>query len=157
MATKRTSTTKKSDKTPSGTKKNGPPQNSATLVELRRIARAIVTSTSVADAKRTQSLYAETVEFPDLAGHESTAHGLQGLTEELGLWDRRTSDSRWHARNLWCDGQTIIIEWEARMASRPGGREELHREVAIHEIRNGKIVRERFYHEPTPGGAAKPK
>ena len=33
-----------------------------------------------------------------------------------------------------------------------GGRKVLHREIAIHEVRNGKIVRERYYYDPSALG-----
>ena len=59
------------------------------------------------------------------------------------------SDSRWHARNMWCDGQTVVIEWEAQLTLRPGSRKVLLREIAVHEVREGKIVRERFYYDPS--------
>ena len=45
-------------------------------------------------------------------------------------------------------GQTVLIEWEAQLTMRPNGKRILLREIAIHEIRNGKIVRERFYYDP---------
>ncbi|HEY8518247.1 MAG TPA: nuclear transport factor 2 family protein [Candidatus Binatia bacterium] len=122
------------------------PKGAPTLADLRRIARSIVTATSVADEKRMLSLYADSVESEE-AGQMPT-YGIEAIKQKNEQWKKMVSDARWHARNLWCDGQTVIIEWEAQLTLR-GGRKTLFREVAIHEIRNGKIVRERYYYDPT--------
>lgn len=152
MATKKTTTKKKTAKKSTAKKKQAAPRGAPTLADLRRIARSIVTSTSVMDEKRMMSLYADSIESEEVAGGSRPAYGLEGLKKKGEDWNKRVSDARWHARNLWCDGQTVIIEWEAQLAMKPGGRKVLHREIAIHEVRNGKIVRERYYYDPTPLG-----
>ncbi|HZR80241.1 MAG TPA: nuclear transport factor 2 family protein [Candidatus Binatia bacterium] len=124
-----------------------PPKGAATIADLRRIARAIVTSTSVHDEKRMLGLYADSVESQE-AGQMPT-YGIEAIKQKNEQWNRMVSDVRWHARNLWCDGQTIIIEWEAQITLRPGGRKVLLNEIAVHEVRSGKIVRERFYYDPS--------
>lgn len=126
------------------------PKGAPTLADLRRIARSIVTATSVGDEKRMLSLYADSVESEE-AGQMPT-YGIEAIKQKNEQWKKMVSDARWHARNLWADGQTVIIEWEAQLTLRPGGRKVLFREVAIHEIRNGKIVRERYYYDPSQLG-----
>lgn len=123
------------------------PKGAASIADLRRVARSIVTSTSVDDRKRMLSLYADAVESEE-AGQMPT-YGIEAIKQKMEQWDRMVSDVRWHARNLWCDGQTVIIEWEAQLSMKPGGRKVLLKEIAIHEVRSGKIVRERFYYDPT--------
>lgn len=142
MATKKTAADKTTAK-----KKAATPRGAPTLTDLRRIARSIVTSTSVMDEKRMMSLYSESVESEEVTAGSRPSRGLESLKKKGEGWDRRGSDAGWHARNLWCDGQTIIIEWEAQISVKPGGRKVPHREIAIHEVRNGKIVRERFYYD----------
>lgn len=151
MATKKT-TKKKTAKKSTAKKKAPAPRGAPTLADLRRIARSIVTSTSVMDEKRMMALYSDSIESEEVAGSSRPAYGLEALKKKSEDWDKRVNDARWHARNLWCDGQTVIIEWEAQLAMKPGGRKVLHREIAIHEVRNGKIVRERYYYDPTPLG-----
>src|SRR5581483_110231 len=124
-----------------------PPKGAATIADLRRIARAIVTSTSVHDEKRMLGLYADSVESQE-SGQMPT-YGIEAIKQKNEQWNSMVSDVRWHARNLWCDGQTIIIEWEAQITLRPGGRKVLLNEIAVHEVRSGKIVRERFYYDPS--------
>ena len=85
-------------------------------------------------------------------GRSRPTRGIEAIQAKNEAFNKRLSDARWHARNLWCDGQTVIIEWEAQLSLKPGGRKVLHREIAIHEIRGGKIVRERFYGDPSPLG-----
>src|SRR5262249_44695080 len=99
------------------------PKGAATVGDLRRIARAIVTSTSVHDEKRMLTLYADSVESQE-AGQMPT-YGIEAIKQKTDQWNKMVSDVRWHARNLWCDGQTIIIEWEAQITMRPGGRKVL--------------------------------
>ncbi len=122
------------------------PRGAPTTADLRRIARSIVTATSVRDERRMLSLYASEVESQE-AGGEST-FGIAAIEQKYARWNRRVANQRWHARNLWVDGQTVIVEWEASLTLRSSGRHKLLREVAIHEIRNGKIVRERYYYDP---------
>lgn len=122
------------------------PRGAPTTADLRRIARSIVTSTCVWDEKRMLSLYAPEVEAQE-PGREPT-FGIAAIEQKLARWNRRVAEQRWYARNLWVDGQTVIVEWEASLTLRSSGRRKLLREVAIHEIRNGKIVRERYYYDP---------
>lgn len=122
------------------------PKGAPTLADLRRIARSIVTATSVSDEKRMLSLYADSVESEE-AGQMPT-YGIEAIKQKTEQWNKMVTDSKWHARNLWADGQTVIIEWEAQLTLR-GGRKALFRELAVHEIRNGKIVRERYYYDPS--------
>ncbi|MFM7735473.1 MAG: nuclear transport factor 2 family protein [Alphaproteobacteria bacterium] len=124
-----------------------PPRGAATQSELRRVARAIVTSTSVHDEKRMLALYADSIESQE--ANQLPVYGIEAIKLKAEQWRKMVSDSRWHARNMWCDGQTVIIEWEAQLTLRPGSRKVLLREIAVHEIRAGRIVRERFYYDPS--------
>lgn len=151
MATTRGTAAKKA--APKTTKKTKPkaaapaPKGAPSLADLRRIARSIVTATSVADDKRMLSLYADSIESEE-AGQLPT-YGIEAIKQKNEQWAKMVSDARWHARNLWADGQTIIIEWEAQLTLRPGSRKVLFREIAVHEVRGGKIVRERYYYDPS--------
>ena len=151
MATKKTTPKKKNaTRTPRAKKRTPAPRGAPTIADLRRIARSIVTSTSVMDERRMLSLYADSIESEEVSVGARPSYGIAALKQKNENWTKRVSDARWHARNLWCDGQTVIIEWEAQLSLRPGGKKVLHREVAVHEVRNGKIVRERYYYDPTP-------
>ena len=94
-----------------------------------------------------RSLYAEDASSEEVATGEQV-QGLEQLEEKVSLPAALRRKANWSVRNLWCDGQTIIVEWVAHLPPRRSGspRPSL-REIAIHEIRNGKIVRERFYYD----------
>jgi ketosteroid isomerase-like protein len=146
MATRSTGTKRPAVKTKRTRAASKPlPKGAPTIEDLRRIARAIVTATSVDDEKRMLSLYADAVESQE--ADENPSFGIEAIKRKFQNWKEMTSNASWHARNLWVDGQTVLIEWEGQITMR-GGRRIPFREVAIHEIRNGKIVRERFYYDP---------
>jgi len=92
------------------------------------------------------SLYADAVESEEPG--QPPRFGIESIKKKFEQWGQMVSNQNWHARNLWVDGQTVLIEWEAQLTVRPNNRKVLLRELAIHEIRNGKIVRERFYYDP---------
>lgn len=150
MATSRTGAATRKRTTSRTTKPKERPAASTrgtpTLADLRRIARSIVTSTSVMDARRMLSLYADSIESQEVG--EQPTYGIDALRRKLERWNKRVSNQRWHARNLWVDGQTVIVEWEAHLTVKPGNKKVVLHEIAIHEIRNGEIVRERFYYDP---------
>ena len=53
----------------------------------------------------------------------------------------------WKARKIWTKGNTIAIQWDAQLKFRDGRSVEFE-EVAMHEVRGGKIVAERYYYDP---------
>jgi ketosteroid isomerase-like protein len=149
MATSRIGAATKRKTTRSAKPKDRPSpgtRGAPTLADLRRIARSIVTSTSVMDERRMLSLYADSIESQEVG--EAPTYGIEALKKKMERFNKRVSSQRWHARNHWVDGQTVIVEWEAHLSLRPGGRKVVLNELAIHEIRNGQIVRERFYYDP---------
>ena len=150
MATKKTTKKTAAKATRAKTGRAPAPKGAPTIADLRRIARSIVTSTAVMDERRMLSLYADSIESEEVGQNQHPTYGIEALKQKVINWNKRVTDARWHARNLWCDGQTVIIEWEAQLNLKPGGRKVLHREIAIHEVRNGKVVRERYYYDPTP-------
>jgi ketosteroid isomerase-like protein len=94
-----------------------------------------------------RALYAADVISEEVATGEKV-RGLDRLEEKVSLPADLRRQADWSVRNLWCEGQTIVVEWEARLPpERPGSPRIPLREIAIHEVRNGKIVRERFYYD----------
>jgi ketosteroid isomerase-like protein len=109
---------------------------------LDALARKIIRMTQVpsfGDAEL-RALYHE-----DAASQE--AAGWSGLTEKNERWSRMQSGATWVARRFWVGPDTICIEWDARVTLRDGRTVNLP-EIAVHEIRDGKIQNERFYYNP---------
>ena len=120
---------------------------------LEAFARRIVKVTSLPHVPL-RELYAENCTSTEAAG--PTVTGIAGLEEKLKRWESIQSGSTWKARNVWTGGNKICIEWEGVVNFRDGRKANLS-EVAIHEVKGGKIVAERYYYDPAalaPPGAA---
>jgi ketosteroid isomerase-like protein len=106
----------------------------------RRIVRATVDPSKFSLAE----LYAEDCSStepgaPALVGHEA-------LQQKMEMWGQMQEGTTWRARNVFIKGNTIGIEWEADVKLR-GGPTVRFEEVAIHEVKGGKIVNERYYYD----------
>ncbi len=121
------------------------PQVPPTHADLRKIARAIVAATCMSDIDRLLDLYAEGVESEEV-GSGQIYRGIANVEDKLRAWMKAHPEAIYHPAGLWCDGQTIVIDWEISLRSK--GRKVVLRELALHEIRAGKINRERFYYDP---------
>lgn len=103
------------------------------------------------------ALYTEDCTSQEASGQID--RGLDGLEDKLKRWEQMQSGTTWKATNVWVGPKTICIEWDATVNVRDGRTVRL-REVAIHEIKDGKIQYERFYYNPMAlappqgGGAA---
>lgn len=112
---------------------------------LRELARRIVDLTIRQDDEGSYALYADNVESIE-PGMPPTV-GIDAIKQKFARWRSTVSDSSWQARKVCVDGNTILIEWTGRVTfAATGTRAELN-EIAIHEVQNGKIVRERFYYD----------
>ena len=87
---------------------------------------------------------------PDAVSVEAsgaTAQGYAGLEGKMKGWEQMTTSMVSKPRNVWCGRNTICIEWDSTVNLRDGRSVQLH-EVAVHEIKNGKIQSERYYYDP---------
>lgn len=113
---------------------------------MRALARHIVGVSLGGDDEAILALYA-----PDVESKEATQPptvGIDALRAKFAGWRSMTSDASFEPRRVVVDGNVIVIEWVGRVTLAASGRQaELH-EVAIHEIRNGKIAREAFFYDP---------
>ena len=75
--------------------------------------------------------------------------GIDAIREKFKMWRSMVSDAVFLPRSVSADGNTIVIEWDGRVTLAASGRVADFPEVAVHEIENGKIVRERFYYDPS--------
>ena len=113
---------------------------------MRTLAQRIIDVTLADDDDAILGLYAEDVESSE-AGQPPMV-GLDALRNKLAGWRSMVSDTSFEPRRVLVDGNVIMIEWVGRVTLQASGRRaELH-EVAVHEIRDGKIVREAFFYNP---------
>ncbi len=111
---------------------------------VRALAQRIVDLTVRHDDVSSFVLYADTVE--SIEPGQPPFVGIEAIKQKFAGWRAMTTESTWQARNVLVDGNTIAIEWEGHVKFATGKEADL-KEVAIHEVENGKIVRERFYYD----------
>lgn len=81
--------------------------------------------------------------------------GHEALEAKLAGWESIQKKAVWKAKHTFVKGNAIAIEWAAEVTMNDGRVVNLN-EVAVHEIKGGKIVAERYYYDPGAlgGGAA---
>jgi ketosteroid isomerase-like protein len=87
---------------------------------------------------------------PDATSVEAsgaTAQGYAALEQKMKGWEQVAAGMTSKPRNVWTGRNTICIEWDSTVNFRDGRTVQL-REVAVHEIKNGKIQTERYYYDP---------
>ncbi len=109
-----------------------------------QLAKRIVDLTIRGDDEGCFALYAPNVESQEMGVPASI--GVDALREKFANWRTMTTESTWQAKNVWTFGNTIVIEWNGRVTMANGHTVDM-REVAIHQVENGKIVAERFYYD----------
>ena len=153
MATKRKKKASRSTKRSAGKKRparkrgGAKPKARAGGGDLRAFARRIVAVTQSNDDEATLALYADDVESTE-QGQQPT-RGIDSIRQKFAGWRSMVSDARFEPRRVCVDGNTIVIEWVGDVTlTASGNRAQLH-EVAIHEIRDGKITREAYFYDPS--------
>jgi ketosteroid isomerase-like protein len=74
--------------------------------------------------------------------------GVDALRAKFAGWRGMVTDTSFEPRRVLVDGNVVVIEWVGRVTLAASGRQaELH-EVAVHEIRDGRIAREAFFYNP---------
>ena len=114
---------------------------------LRALAQRIIDVTVANDDDATLALYAENIESKEANNPASV--GLEAIKQKFAMWRGMVSDAAFTPRSVVVDGNTIMIEWEGRVTLAASGRVAELNEVAVHEIAGGKIVKERFFYDPS--------
>jgi ketosteroid isomerase-like protein len=113
---------------------------------MRTLAQRIIDVTLANDDEAAFALYAPDVESIE-AGQPPT-HGIDAIRGKFAGWRNMVSNASFEPRRVCVDGNTIVIEWMGHVTLAASGRPAQLHEVAIHEIRDGKIAREAFFYNP---------
>jgi ketosteroid isomerase-like protein len=113
---------------------------------MRALAQHIIDVSLTHDDEAVLGLYAADIESSE-AG-QPPAIGIAALRAKFAGWRSMTTDSVFEPRRVVVDGNVIVIEWMGRVTLAASGRQAEIHEVAVHEIRNGKIAREAFFYNP---------
>lgn len=115
--------------------------------KLRELAQRIIDATVANSDEAMLAFYADDVESKEPGMPASV--GLDAIKQKFEMWRSMVSDATFLPRSLTADGKVITIEWEGTVTLAASGRVVEMPEIAVHEIANGKIVRERFYYDPS--------
>ena len=127
------------------TKKRGASGQAGPSIE--SLARRIVRMAQLPSigAAQLRAVYNENCTSEKATG--MVAVGYAGLEQKRERWEQMRAGECLKARNVWTGRDTICIEWDREVELREGRTVKL-REIAVHEIRNGKIQHERFFYNP---------
>jgi ketosteroid isomerase-like protein len=117
----------------------------AGVTSLDALARRFVRATQKPESFVVADLYAPDCVSIEAAGNADRGHA--GIEEKGKRWEAMQKGTRWNARNILTGKNLIVIEWDAEVTLNDGRVVQMN-EVAVHEIRNGKIARERYYYNP---------
>jgi ketosteroid isomerase-like protein len=126
-------------------RKTAAPKKPAAGSDLEALARKIVRATQNTALFDLRQLYAEGATSREATG--DVASGYAGLEAKMKRWESMQMGTTWRPRNVFVKGDTICIEWDATVKLRDGRTVSLP-EVAVHEVKNGKIATERYYYNP---------
>jgi ketosteroid isomerase-like protein len=112
--------------------------------DIQAVARRIVRATQKPDFQFV-TLYAPECTSAEPRGEPARGHA--GIEEKNARWKQMQTSTRWRARNVWTGRNTVCIEWDGEVTLRDGRTVNL-REIAVHEVKGGKILHERFYYDP---------
>ena len=118
-----------------------------TTPSLESVARKIVRVTKNPSQLKLADLYSEECSSIEPGPGEPMV-GLEALDQKLAFWVSIVEQQTWKPRNVWIKGNTIAIQWDADLKFKDG-RSVAFEEVAVHEVRGGKIVSERYYYDPS--------
>lgn len=114
--------------------------------DVRALARRIVAVTLANDDEATLALYASDVE--SIEQGQPPMRGVDSIRQKFAGWRSMVTEAHFEPRRVLVDGNTIVIEWVGDVTLAASGKHARLHEVAVHEIRDGKIAREAFFYDP---------
>lgn len=132
-----------SSKRGSGTRKVA---TRSTAPSLESIARRIVRAARDFNSVKLEDLYDPECISTEPGGGPP-AEGLAAIADKARSFEALIESAEWKPRRQWLRPHAIAIEWEAKIRLK-SGREVAFEEVAVHDIRRGRIVSERYYYDP---------
>ena len=126
-------------------KKKAAPKPKTPAIET--LARKIVKAAQDASAFSIEALYDEAARSFE-SGDSEPVVGHEGLRQKLAHWEEMLGEAttQWTPRNVFTKRNTICIEWDVVIKTESGN-EVRFPEIAIHEVKGGKIAEERYYYD----------
>jgi ketosteroid isomerase-like protein len=117
----------------------------AGATSLDALARKFVRATQRPETFAVADLYAADCVSIEAAGNADRGHA--GIEAKGKRWEAMQKGTKWKPRNIFTGKNVICIEWDAEVTLNDGRVVQMP-EVAVHEIKDGKIARERYYYNP---------
>jgi ketosteroid isomerase-like protein len=111
---------------------------------VRELAQRIVDLSIKHDDEGCLAFYAPNVE--SIEPGQAPMVGIEAIRQKFAGWHAMVPQATWRARTVCVEGNTIVVEWTGDVTFATGKQATMN-EVAVHEIEDGKIVRERFYYD----------
>lgn len=128
--------------------KKAPAKKTAAAPGLEGLARKIVRMSQGASFGPAEIRELYNPDAVSVEANGGTARGYAGLEQKMKGWEQMAASMTSKPRNVWTGKSTICIEWDSTVSFRDGRTAQLH-EIAVHEIKDGKIQSERYYYDPT--------
>jgi ketosteroid isomerase-like protein len=113
---------------------------------IRELAQRIIDVTLSNDDEATLSLYAPDIESVEMG--QPPMHGIDAIRQKFAGWRNMVSEAHFSPGRVCIDGNSIVIEWIGDVVLAGSGKKATLHEIALHEIRDGKIAREAFFYNP---------
>lgn len=118
------------------------------------LAKRIVASANDPSGFELADFY--TPDCVSIEGNGMRSEGHSGLRQKIAEWEAGLAGSTWEARKVFTRPGAIAIEWHAQIEFKDGRSVTLD-ELAVHELRGGKIYRERYYYDPASLAPSEPR
>jgi ketosteroid isomerase-like protein len=116
------------------------------------VAQKILRTMTRPGSVKLADLYTENATSKE-SGPMPPAVGLAAIEAKGKGFEAIVKEQAWKATHVWTGKNSVAIEWTGRIVFKNGRTLDLS-EVAVHEIKNGKIAAERYYYDPAPFAAA---
>ncbi len=153
-ATRKPAKKKSAARKPAKTAKAAAKPKAAAAPTIEAVAQKIVRSMTQTPVGKIQfrDLYAENATSQE-SGPMPPAVGIAAIEAKAAGFETQIREQSWKAKNVWAKGNTVAIEWAGKLVFKNGNSLDL-KEIAVHDVRGGKIVAERYYYDPTGFAAA---
>ena len=97
-----------------------------------------------------------TLDCVSIEGNGMRVEGHAGLRAKVAEWQAGLESSTWEARHVFTRPGAIAIEWDAQIKFKDGRSVHMN-ELAVHELRGGKIAAERYFYDPAALAPSEPR
>ncbi len=141
---------KKTARKPAPKRKPAEPRETPEAALVRRILAA------AADPSKFDITDLYTLDCVSIEGNGMRVEGHAGLRANAAQWQAGLESSTWEARHVFTRPGAIAIELDGTIKFKDGRTVHMN-ELAVHELRGGKIAAERYFYDPSKLAPPEPR